>query len=83
MRVVTASSRGQIVIPSDIRKRLKIVPGKRLAVSTEGENILLTPMPDDPAASFCGIFKGRDSLTKALVSERRKEKKRETDNSTG
>jgi AbrB family looped-hinge helix DNA binding protein len=77
MFVVTASSRGQIVIPKDIRKRLNIVAGKRLAVKTEGDRVLLTPLPDDPVEAFCGIFQEKSSLTRALTEQRQKDKQRE------
>jgi len=77
MLVVTASSRGQIVIPKEIRKRLNIVAGKRLSVKTEGDQVLLTLLPDDPVEAFCGIFKEKSSLTRALTDLREKDKRRE------
>ena len=77
MQVVTASSRGQIVIPKDIRKRLNIVAGKKLAVKAEGDRVLLTPLPDDPVEAFCGIFKEKSSLTRALIEHRGEDKHRE------
>ena len=77
MQVVTASSRGQIVIPKEIRKRLNIVAGKRLSVKAEGDRVLLTLLPDDPVEAFCGIFKEKSSLTKALTEQREKDKHRE------
>ena len=83
MQIVTASVRGQIVIPSKIRKQFNILPGKKLVVKIEGEHIVLTPMPDDPVESFCGIFEDKDSLTQALLRERRKERKREDKKSAG
>ncbi len=78
MSIVTTSNRGQIVIPKDIRKRLQIVPGKKLLVKTEGDHVIITPLPDDPVEYFCGIFKDRSSLTKALIDERGKDKDRES-----
>ena len=77
MLVVTASSRGQIVIPKDIRKRLNIVAGKRLAVKTDGDCVVLTPLPDDPVEAFCGVFEEKSSLTGALTEHRQKDKQRE------
>jgi len=74
MQVVTASSRGQIVIPKEIRKRLNIVAGKRLSVKAEGDRVLLTPLPDDPVEAFCGIFKEKSSLTRALTEHREEDK---------
>ncbi|MCP4625312.1 MAG: AbrB/MazE/SpoVT family DNA-binding domain-containing protein [bacterium] len=77
MIVVTASSRGQIVIPKEIRKKLNIVAGKKLSVKAEGDQVLLTPLPDDPVEAFCGIFKDKSSLTSALTEHRKKDKERE------
>ena len=74
MQVVTASSRGQIVIPKEIRKRLNIVAGKRLSVKAEGDRVLLTPLPDDPVEAFCGIFKEKSSLTEGLTEHREEDK---------
>jgi len=78
MTVVTTSSRGQIVIPRDIRKRLQIVPGKKLLIKAEGDHAILKPLPDDPVNHFCGFFKNGSSLTKALLEERRRDRKRES-----
>ena len=83
MAVVTASSRGQIVIPKEIRERLEIVPGKKLLIKAEGDYVIIKPLPDDPVDHFCGIFKGGSSLTKALLTERRRERKRESKKTTG
>ncbi len=83
MLVITASNRGQIVIPKSIRKALDIGPGKKLAVKAEDGRVLITPLPDDPVESFCGVFKGKSSLTKALTDHRKKEKIREEKNTTG
>jgi AbrB family looped-hinge helix DNA binding protein len=73
MAVVTASKRGQIVIPRDIRKALEIGPGKRLLIRAENDQVVMTPLPDDPVDSFCGIFQGKSSLTRALLEERKKD----------
>ena len=74
MPTVTASSRGQIVIPKEIRMALQIVPGKKLSIKAEEGRILLTPLPDDPVESFCGIFEGGPSLTKALIAQKKEDK---------
>lgn len=73
MPIVTSSDRGQIVIPKEIRKKLKIGPHKKLLIKVEGDHSIITSLPDDPVAHFCGIFEEKSSLTKALVEERRKE----------
>jgi AbrB family looped-hinge helix DNA binding protein len=78
MNIVTSSSRGQIVIPKNIRNELRIGPGKKLLIKIEGDHAVLTPLPDDPVKHFCGYFKDRSSLTKALLDERTKDRDRES-----
>jgi AbrB family looped-hinge helix DNA binding protein len=78
MSIVTTSARGQIVIPKDIRRQLKIKPGKRLLLKVEGDQAVIRPLPDDPIEEFCGIFSEGPSLTKALLDERRKDRRRES-----
>jgi AbrB family looped-hinge helix DNA binding protein len=78
MNIVTSSSRGQIVIPKNIRNELRIGPGKKLLIKTEGDHAILMPLPDDPVEHFCGYFKDRSSLTKALLDERAKDRDRES-----
>ncbi len=83
MSVVTTSSRGQIVIPRDVRKQLQIGPGKKVLIRAEGDRAILFPLPDDPVDHFCGIFQKGTSLTKALLAERGKERAREAKKITG
>ena len=83
MSVVTTSSRGQIVIPRDVRKQLHIGPGKKVLIRAEGDRAILFPLPDDPVDHFCGIFQKGTSLTKALLAERGKERTREAKKITG
>ena len=78
MSIVTTSARGQIVIPKDIRRQLKIKPGKKLLLKVEGDQAVIRPLPDDPVEEFCGYFAGGPSLTKALLDERGKDKRRES-----
>ena len=41
LEISTISSKGQIVIPNNIRKELKISEGTKFAIITDGENLLL------------------------------------------
>lgn len=83
MPIVTTSNRGQIVIPKEVRKKLQIVPGKKLLVKTEADHILITPLPDDPVEQFCGVFKDGPSLTKALLDQRKKDRQHESKKTAG
>jgi hypothetical protein len=46
-------------------------------------HVIIKPLPDDPVDHFCGIFEGGSSLTKALLNERRRERKRESKKTIG
>lgn len=55
MDTVTLSSKGQLVIPKDLRRSAKLQPGDRLAVSyVEGE-IRLRPLPALAASSLDAV----------------------------
>lgn len=41
MQTVTVSSKGQIVIPKNVRERLKIKEGTRLTINVEHESIVM------------------------------------------
>jgi AbrB family looped-hinge helix DNA binding protein len=43
----TLSSKGQIVIPKDIRDALRLKPGERLTVTLKGRKIIMEP-PEPP-----------------------------------
>ncbi len=83
MLIVKSSDRGQIVIPKKIRKALDINSGRKFAIKHDGENIILTPLPDNPVEAFCGVFKAHTSLTKALTNHKKEEKSREEKNTAG
>ena len=77
MSIVTVSSKGQLVIPKKVRDTLGIKPGQKLLIKVMGNHAVIEPLPDNPDEYYCGIFKEGISLTRALLRERVKEKKRE------
>lgn len=46
------SSRGQVVIPNDIRKQMGLTEGTKLMVFSDGVNLLMKPILPPSAASF-------------------------------
>ena len=44
IEVTSLSTRGQVVIPNDIREKLNLEPGTKMIVIQEGDNILLKPI---------------------------------------
>jgi AbrB family looped-hinge helix DNA binding protein len=66
-----------VVIPVDIRKKFGIKPGQKVNLTLVGDRAVITPLPEDPIKSLRGLLKGKPSMTKALLADRRKEAERE------
>lgn len=77
MTTAIVTTKGQIVIPSAIRRRLKIKNGTKLYVFEDGDKIILQPLTQDYFEKMAGILNTKGKLTKALLDERAKEKERE------
>ena len=74
MPVVTTSSKGQIVIPKEIREQLGLRPGQKVSVKLVGDHAEIQPLPTDPVRALRGIFKEYPgSLARELVEERKRE----------
>ncbi len=71
----TATSKGQIVIPSSVRRKFGIKEGTRIQinVSDDEKEIILTPITREYVHSLRGKFKGK-GLLKALMADRKKER---------
>ena len=50
--ITRLSSKGQFVIPEKVRKLLGLRTGTKLALFTDGENILLRPIPSPDLSGF-------------------------------
>lgn len=77
MATVITSAKGQVVIPKKERERLGLRPGMRVSVSVVEDHIEIRPLPDKPVEHFHGFYKKGASLTRALLGERRKERRHE------
>lgn len=77
MSIATVSSKGQLVIPKEIRDTLGIKPKQKVLLKVVKDHVVIEPLPEDPVEYFCGIFKEGTSLTRALLKERREDKRRE------
>ncbi len=76
-KTVTVTSKGQMVIPAPLRRRLKIKKGTRIHIEESGGRLILQPITKDFIRSLRGSLKGRPSLHDELRKERREELKRE------
>lgn len=70
-----ATSKGQVVIPSKIRKQLGIKDGTYLQidVNTVTKQIILTPVTREYVQSLRGKYKGK-GLMKSLMAEKKRER---------
>ena len=75
MLETTATSKGQIVIPSSVRRKLGIKEGTRIQIELREDTneIILKPITRDYVHSVRGKFKGK-GLLKALMAEKEKER---------
>jgi AbrB family looped-hinge helix DNA binding protein len=71
----TISKRGQVAVPSEVRKRLQIGPNATVEWVIEGGTARVIPIPADPIKAFRGS--GKKGLVKALIRERRKDRDKE------
>jgi AbrB family looped-hinge helix DNA binding protein len=70
--VTTVSTKGQLVIPTEIRESLGIVPGTKMVVKVEGSRIILQPV-EKLIQDMRGLFAGEPSLEDELLADRRAE----------
>lgn len=78
MTTATVTTKGQIVIPAEIRRLLKIKKGTKVSIRQEGDKILLQPLTPDFYDKTAGILKSPGkTMTRMLLEERAKEKELE------
>jgi antitoxin PrlF len=63
--VTTMSSKGQVVIPTDIRKELGLLTGVKLMVLTDGANLLLKPLQTPKLQTFHALVRRSRHYAKA------------------
>lgn len=77
----TVSTKGQLVIPVQIRESLGIEPGTRVAIRQEGMRLILEPITLTAKLRLIkemrGCTAGLPSGTDMLLEDRRLERKRE------
>ena len=56
--VTALSSKGQVVLPKNIREALALMPGSRLMVFSDGDNILLKPIKQPDMTEFSNLMDG-------------------------
>ncbi|MGO9124047.1 MAG: AbrB/MazE/SpoVT family DNA-binding domain-containing protein [Terriglobales bacterium] len=73
-QITTVSTKGQFVIPAEMREALGIGPGTRIAVTLRESRIILEPVSEKLVDETCGMLAGGPSLSKLLKKEREKDR---------
>lgn len=77
MPLTKLSSKGQLVIPKEVREALDLHPGTTLRVVVKEGRIILEPLKERIVDRLYGKFKG-EKLLEALEAEHRAEVESET-----
>lgn len=78
MATTTMSSRGQVVIPRELREKLRLKQGARLEIADRGRALILTPADRTTPKgwrAWRGRLKGTSALAQHLAEHRRDAKR--------
>jgi AbrB family looped-hinge helix DNA binding protein len=72
-QITSVSTKGQFVIPAEMRSALGIKPGTRIAVTQEASRIVIEPVTHELVEKTRGMLKGKASLAENLRRKWRRE----------
>jgi AbrB family looped-hinge helix DNA binding protein len=73
MAMVRCSTKGQLVIPADIRKRKGFTPGAYVMVEETEDGVVLRSLGDDPIRAGCGMLAHLGPLLADFLKGRRED----------
>ena len=77
---IRMSSKGQVVLPAEVRRRYGLTAGAELELVDAGDHLVVRPASGDPVARLKGLLAarpGEKSLVDALVEARKVDMQRE------
>jgi AbrB family looped-hinge helix DNA binding protein len=74
MLLTTLSSKGQIILPSKLRKKLNIKKGSKFIIEFKDNKIILTLLNKEFYERLAGSISEKGKLLKTLISEKEREK---------
>ena len=77
MATARVTSKGQVVIPVEIRKKLDIKKGTRLYFEERGDEVVLRAINRKYIESLAGILQTGGELTRSLLEDRAEDRERE------
>lgn len=75
--ILTISNKGWVVIPAELRKKYALHPGSAVTLVDYGGVLAIVPALKNPIKQAAGMLQGGTSLTKSLLEEHEKERKRD------
>ena len=72
MEITSMSTKGQIVIPRDLRKMLGLVSGSKLEILTDGKRILLRQLRPGQLKEFQRLIRADEAAAKRAKKGARK-----------
>jgi AbrB family looped-hinge helix DNA binding protein len=76
MPVVTATVKGQIVIPANLRKKYGIAKGTPVNIYEQDNKIIVEPIHEDPVEGGRGLLKTKGKVLARLLADRKEEAER-------
>jgi len=73
--ISTVTTKGQLVIPSKLRRKYSIKKGTRVAFVEEENRLILQPLTPEFIHSLRGSLSGGSSALEYLLEERKRERK--------
>ncbi len=74
-QAINVSTKGQLVIPAEMRNSLGIQAGTRVVISIDGNRLIVEPVTERLVDETMGMFAGGPSMADELQRERRAEDK--------
>jgi len=77
MLTIVVTTKGQVVIPSRLRRKLNIKKGTKLSIEEKENEIVLKPLTAEFFERIAGVLHTKGKLSKLLLEERQKSKLKE------
>ena len=77
MESAYVTSKGQLVIPAKIRRKLGIKPGTKIYFVEREHEVLFQPVTKEHIRNLAGMLKSPTAATAELLKERKLDKERE------
>jgi AbrB family looped-hinge helix DNA binding protein len=62
----TVSTKGQIIIPAELREEMKLPPGTRMSIQRDGHTLVLRPVTPEFIDSLCGSTEGLSTVREQM-----------------